>query len=216
MSHPNPTSKHILSHGIFEQPLIEWARQNYADPHKNFIDIGAHMGTYTINLAPHFKHTWAFEAQKNTYYGLAGGIALNDLSSRVTATHCALSNPEEADKMLQLKVISADGGGSSIKSFSDDEHQNILGTEKVLCKTLDSFEIEEVALIKIDVEGAELDVIQGARRTLENSNYPPILFEVWPDKWYEEDKHALLNYLNSLGYQTQCVYADNMYLATFN
>jgi FkbM family methyltransferase len=213
MSHPNPTSEHILSKGIFEKPLIEWARDNYGNKEKIFLDIGAHMGTYVFNLAPHFKHSYAFEAQRNTYYGLAGGVALNGLTKKVTAHHCALSSPENVGD-LELKIISPDGGGSSIKNLANNTHP--LSTEKVEAKTLDSFHIDDIGLLKIDVEGAELDVLKGAASTLVRNGFPPILFEVWPDAWYQEAKEELMDYVRSLGYRIQRIYSNNMYLASIN
>lgn len=212
MSHPNETSKHILSHGIFESPLIVWALENFKNSEKIFLDIGAHMGTYTLNFAPHFKHTYAFEAQKNTYYCLAGGIALNNLSSKATAYNYAITNSEDAGTPITLNVVSKDGGGSTIKKF--DTYPEALDVEEVDTECIDHFEFEDVGLIKIDVEGAELDVIKGAVKTIKANNFPPILFEVWPDEWYSAQKEELITFVNELGYKTQHVYGNNMFLAS--
>jgi hypothetical protein len=57
------------------------------------------------------------------------------------------------------------------------------------------------ALIKIDVEGLELNVLKGAESFLESSCYPPILFEAWDFDWFREDKQRLLNFLSYLGYK---------------
>ena len=212
MPHPNPTSKHILSNGIYEKDLINWAKNNYKDSKKIFIDIGAHMGTYSIKLAPYFSHTYSFEAQKNTFYCLAGGIALNGLSDKITAHHYALTNPDQAGKILNLKIISPDGGGSSIKNLSNNT--NPIREEKVKTKTLDQFKLENIGLIKIDVEGAEIDVLKGAVKTLRESGYPPILFEAWSDSWFDQEREKLMDYVKSLKYNIRKVYKDNMYLAT--
>ncbi len=214
MSHPNPTSKHILSNGIYEKTLIEWARENYENSDKIFVDIGAHMGTYSINLAPYFSHTHSFEAQKNTFYCLAGGIALNGLSGKITAHRCALTNSDDAGKLLNLKIISQDGGGSSIKNLVNNT--NPIATEEVKTKTLDQFKLKKIGLIKIDVEGAEIDVLKGAVKTLEENEYPPILFEAWPDPWFDEERKKLMDYVKSLKYTIRKVYKNNMYLASMD
>lgn len=212
MSHPNETSKYILNTGIFEKPLIGWAIENYKNSEKVFLDIGAHMGTYAINLAPYFKHTYAFEAQKKTYYCLTGGIAMNDLCEKVTAYHCAVTNYENSGKEITLNVGSQDGGGSTITHFNLPT--NLIREEKIIAKNIDEFDIKDIGLIKIDVEGAELDALKGAAKTLEMNDYPPILFEAWSEAWYDKQREELFKYLRSHGYRMARVYSNNMYLAT--
>lgn len=214
MAHPNSTSQHMLQHGIFEKELIEQCKSmsqsvQSVENGKVFLDIGAHIGSYTINLARYFAHTYAFEAQKSTYYMLCGNVALNDLSKIVTTKHCALSNYENDGKMLTLNIVSADGGGSSVKLLNE----SVIETESVISKPLDYFQIENIGLIKMDVEGGELDVLKGALQTLEKSHYPPILFEAWSDFWYQEEKNKIFAFLAEIGYKIQPAIYSNMFLA---
>lgn len=211
MSHPNSTSKFILHNGIFERELIQHCRDFLTKgmQDKVFLDIGAHIGTYSLNLARQFQHTYAFEAQKNTYYMLCGNVALNNLCDKITTKHCAVSSPENDNKMLTLNIVSEDGGGSSIKETTS----RILTQEKVISKPLDYFGIENIGFIKMDVEGSELDVICGGLKTLEKSNYPPILFEAWSETWYEKEKQKLFSFLKDLGYKVEAMMYGNMFLA---
>src|SRR5262249_10332123 len=81
-------------------------------------------------------------------------------------------------------------------------------TERAEIRTLDSYGYTGVRLLKIDVEGMELEVIKGAAATLEKSGYPPIIFEVWKKhKLPALAGHvdALLNHVSALGYVTQVV-----------
>lgn len=211
MSHPNSTSNYILQHGIFESELIQLCRDKLCSSEKIFVDIGAHIGTYSMNLAPYFSHTYAFEAQKSTYYMLCGNVALNSLTDKITTKHCAVSNYENDGKMVHLKIVSEDGGGSTIKDFS---HHKILSEESVISKPLDYFQLSNIGLIKMDVEGSERDVLQGALKTLEKNNYPPILFEAWNDDWYSDEKVNLMAYLTELGYKIEILFYTNMFLAT--
>ncbi|WP_218919278.1 FkbM family methyltransferase [Burkholderia sp. FL-7-2-10-S1-D7] len=67
--------------------------------------------------------------------------------------------------------------------------------------TLDTLNFpKSPALIKIDVEGLELDVLKGGTAFLERHGFPPLLLEAWNLEWFSEKRAALLDYLKTLGY----------------
>lgn len=218
VAHPNPTSIHMLKHGIFEKELIAWTKQ-FLKADEDMIDIGAHCGTYALSCAPYCRNVYAFEAQRMTYYQLCGGIAINYYHN-VYPHHVALG---EESKDMQLYVTSNDGGGSTLnKTWTEKQQQSCLRTETCAMRTLDSFALfpqktkGRVGFIKIDVEGHELQVLKGALQTIRDNKHPPILFEVWTTKWYEATKTSLFQFiLQTLGYREirQAPHADNMFLA---
>jgi len=72
-----------------------------------------------------------------------------------------------------------------------------------------------VGLIKIDVEGLELRVLKGALEVLRQNQLPPLLFECWSGARYQKEKEALLEFVESLGYEIHRVRRYNdMILAT--
>jgi hypothetical protein len=86
-----------------------------------------------------------------------------------------------------------------------------LREEIVQIKTLDTY-VDifkgDIGAIKIDVENNELDVIKGALKCLEKSNYPRIFFEA------DTDEGELFDFLKGLGYRTLKIQSyANMYLA---
>lgn len=158
--------------GMFECQLMEWSKQ-FCKPDKLFLDIGAHTGTYAISLASKCREVVAFEPQKATYYALCGSVAMSGLSDRITCHRIGLGSDDQAGEQV-LKIVSNDGGGSSL---APAEHETTLREESIEVRTLDSFGLKDVGFIKMDVENNELNVLRGALDTLRESGYPSILFE---------------------------------------
>ena len=177
-----------------EKALIEWGRR-FLHPGGVFVDIGAHIGTYALSYGPEVRETHAFEPQRDTFYRLCGGIALRGNDS-IYAHRAALS--DEAGE-TELKVLTSDGGLSSIVDLPTNQHP--MRTELVSVSTLDSYALGDVCLIKIDVEGNELAVLRGAVDTIRGSGFPPLLIEVWTDEWYAAPRAAIRAFVTELGYE---------------
>jgi len=172
LRYPNPTATDIIVNGLPEQSLIDWCRQ-FCRPDGIFLDIGAHCGMYALSLAKHCRTVHAFECQRETYYQLCGGVALN-AAWNVYPHHVALGDREVPE--VTMNIVSLDGGGTSIVVNPDaPEH------DTVAMKSLDAVlpDLRNICFLKLDVEGAEELVLRGACKTLECSNYPPFIFESW-------------------------------------
>ncbi len=123
------------------------------------IDCGANVGELYISLIQNnIKSNYiGFEPDPVTFKSLK-----KNLNGQVLQIFdCALSNENE-NKDLYLDT---DGADTSLIYFGSDKKVNIE------VKTLDSFNIKEVKLLKIEAEGAELEVLQGAKETLKNTEY---------------------------------------------
>ena len=194
--------QYYKTHGLFESNLIEWCKQ-FCNKKMVMLDIGAHSGTYSVSLANYCEKIYAFEPQKMTYYSLCGSIALSNLNN-VECINVALGSKEQIGTM-KLNIISLDGGGSSLQ---DRDTSQILNTEIVNVKTLDSFNISNIGFIKIDVEDNEIFVLQGAIDTIKKSNYPKIIFE---SNSYNKQ---LFEFVNNLGYKISKINGyNNMFIA---
>jgi FkbM family methyltransferase len=201
---PSVNLEYYCANGLFESGLIDWAKQ-LCGKTRNFLDIGAHTGTYSLCLAQYCNQVYSFEPQKMTYYALCGGVALSN-KHNITCYNIALGSEDQEGEMM-LKIVSNDGGGSTLHRGVMDEP--VLMEEKVVVRTLDSMDIDNVGLIKMDVEDNELYVLKGATKTLEKSGYPKILFES------NRDNRALFEYLQTeIGYKViQITGVSNMFLA---
>jgi FkbM family methyltransferase len=192
--YPHYGGAHILSQmGIPGMPLIRWCNQTFIRPGKVFLDIGAHIGTYTLTMAPGSAHTWAFECTPRTFCHLAANVALHGLEDKVSVQPCALG---EENTTVEIVTRSGDGiHNGRVLGASDDG----LTRARVEMRTLDSYNISNIGFVKIDVEGFEKQVIFGAVETLKRSNFPPIVFVTRAPP----GENDIYKTLASLGYRYQ-------------
>jgi FkbM family methyltransferase len=212
-------AKDYFCTGLYERGYIDWAVNNYADPTKDIVDIGAHIGMYTVAFGKKVNRVHSFECSPKSFNFLCANLLLHDLSYNVSKHNCALSAKEGVAKYYIRDPL--DGGGNGISGFLRDENQKTK-TIDVPTRTLDSFGLTNINFIKIDVEGHEEFVLRGAVETLKANNYPKILFESWPER-YEKDgdvpakalRKSLFEFIMSLGYKIIQVNGgtDDMFLA---
>ena len=156
---------------------------------KLFIDIGAHLGYWSLRMSRNFEEVWAFEPCSKNREGLIINLEMNDIRN-VKVLPFALG-----DKRTKI-VLQAAGGGTSV--FRDDGWF----TEEVEVYTLDSFELEP-DFIKIDTEGFEIPVLKGAINTLRNSS-PLVMIEEHEYRYGHEElkgtNEAIRKFFRDLGY----------------
>lgn len=207
----NECGRHMIEHGIFEYGLIEWCKQ-LLSKERSFVDIGSHIGTWSMYLSSLCKTVHAFEAQRMTYFALNGSIALNGFQN-IQTYNVALGSPKSEGEEMDLKIVSLDGGGSTLMKEAAQQVGYDFGSERVVVRSLDSFNLVEVGLMKVDVEGWELEVLKGSVKTIERCQ-PKIVFECWPDSWYEDKRKSLFDFITSVGYRIIPIGGvNNMYLA---
>jgi FkbM family methyltransferase len=206
-----------LKQELYENDLHQLALKILLDkPDGLVLDIGANLGTFCVPLAqkiPALKFH-AFEPQRIIYYQLCANTIINSLGN-VYTYEAGLSN-QEADIELDVPDYTAEtniGAFSIDKEVRENEYEckTSGGKEKIILMTLDSIGFENVRLIKIDVEGHELEVIKGGIETIKANNYPPIIFEAWTWKpWYQEKRKALFDYLEGHGYKIEQLGENNL------
>jgi len=167
-----------------------------------FIDVGANFGLHTIYAACLVGckgHVFAFEPYSPAFKLLARNITLNKMKRQITVIPAALSNT--SDRFLRFYVPPHDASGltASLKSNLPDSK-----ITHVLNMRLDDYWNKTnlpIKLIKIDVEGAELEVLRGAKGSLERFK-PVLIIEVHsfalPD--FGSTVEEMRNFLKELGY----------------
>lgn len=150
------------------------------------IDIGAHIGLWSLHLSERFGEVHAFEPHPLH----ACCFLLNVPAGGVTLTSCALGAEPACAELVTLN------------NNSGDTYMKQSFEGPVIVRRLDDFGIRNVSFIKIDAQGAEIDVLRGARKTIE-SYMPIILAEDYPpsNEIYGAPQGEIAKFLEPLGYR---------------
>lgn len=186
---------------IYEKYIFDYIRNNLQVEGTTIIDIGANFGFHSLEFADLVGKTGkviSFEPQKLIYYQLCGNVILNGYDN-ITTYNVALSDETTKLKMENLQYKSTGSiniGNAHLNAWTQT------GYNYVDVRPLDSFDdIDNVSVIKIDVQGYEPRVLDGAKKLIEK--YQPIIFiEVESDQlqvynWKETD---IFDRLQNMGY----------------
>jgi len=147
------------------------------------VDVGAHVGLWSMHLAKRFQRVEAFEPVP----AFVECFAKNVLEKNVTLTQCALGDRQGA---ARLRIDPADSGGTHL--IEGPATLGLPGSTRV--DTLDAYfeeeayqaslgggELPHIDFLKIDCEGYEHHVVAGARETLARCK-PCVIVEQKPHK----------------------------------
>ncbi len=140
-------------------------------PEDLFVDIGANVGSYTLLACRAVGASgYAFEPIPSTYARLFENIRLNHIEGRVTCLNMGIGGAPGTIKFTAgldtmnhvLAAGEVDPAAMDVKVVTLD---SVLGNA-------------EPALIKIDVEGYEMPVLEGASRTLQKKSLHSVIMEL--------------------------------------
>ena len=155
---------------------------------KTFLDVGAHTGRYVILARPRVCKILAFEPSIQNYMLLEKNLKLNGNHDNVKIFNIACSDVV-GEKDLFF-VEGNEGLTSLIKNTKSGDAKEKCAVDK-LDNIVKKEHIEEVSLIKIDVEGAEINVLRGAEKILKDGS-PVLILEIMKPKELKKIKEYLL------------------------
>lgn len=161
-------AKYILKEGSYEPEIVELVKQ-YLDPKKDIIDIGANVGFFSVLFAKSVekgKRVLAVEPTPGALKRLKSNLIQNEVDNVIV--HEGLVGSEKAT--VPFYMVAGKEEYSSMKPIA---HKHALDFQSEVvelpCVKLDDL-IEEhrmnPSFIKIDVEGAEWEVLKGSEKTL--------------------------------------------------
>ena len=165
--------------GEIWEPHVLKVFDEYLNKDSVCIDAGAHIGYHTIYMSSIVQRVHAFECNNKTYEKLRKNIQSNKINN-VNLYKYGLTDKKTNDIYIAFFNQSNTGAsGLSNNPMKTPEYfEPLKKKQTVNMMTIDDLNLSKLDFIKIDVEGYERKVIDGAMKTI-NKYKPIILMEVW-------------------------------------
>lgn len=165
-------------------------------PEDVFVDVGANVGSYTVlACAARGAKGYCFEPVPETYERLLDNLRLNGLAARVSAFNIGIADAEG-----ELAFTS----GEDTANHAVADQEACAKAVRVRVRALDAvLEDERPFLMKVDVEGFETRVVEGARAVLSNPSVAAVIMELnGSGSRYGFSEDAILDTMRNYGFST--------------
>ena len=211
----------IYLQGGFE-PLTLREYGRLIKPGDTVFDIGANIGAHTLPIArlvgPEGTVA-AFEPTDYAFAKLRRNLTLNpELESRVIAVQALLvakSNEQKPEGIPSSWSLAAPEPGETIHPVHKGTYNSLHGAAAIqLDQWVNEKNLNRLDFVKIDVDGFEVDVLEGAKHTLERFRHR-IMMEFAPYVFREHGRSfsELVGILRQSGYQAREVRGDTLELS---
>lgn len=182
-----------VRNGDIWEPVVTKVLMDSVIPGSVVIDIGAYIGLHSIAMSinnPSIVHS--FEAHPESFQLLQMNVSDK---KNIIAHHMAISDRKQILTTHAHSRHPTNPGGIAVSSIDDYEIQ-------VPCMALDSYKFTNVSLIKIDVEGHEVQVLKGAKNTI-MTNRPVIEIEILGYNMSKSEADFTIGILKDMHYNVQ-------------
>lgn len=166
---------HMLWFGAYEPGVIE-VILCLLDPEDVFVDVGANVGQYAVVMGREGARIHAFEPVPRLAARLRENLRLNGIHRSVTLVQAAVSS-SQGEAKLYIRGREDDGSHSLLLGVSANTVDEITVPTVTLDHYLAANALDRVAVVKIDVEGAEAFVLDGAEKLLSGAHPPVVVIE---------------------------------------
>ena len=189
-----------------EPDTLNWLDKN-GSRKKILYDIGANVGIYSLYYSKKFNSTsYIFEPSFLNLNLIQNNLILNNLEKKVSIIPNPIFSRTMISKLYQLRRVA----GDAVTTFDDNKVfkkmlqksnlKNSPSINQVLSLSLDDLVNNKILkkpdLIKIDVDGNEIEVLKGCKKTLKNNKKISILIEI-----RKETYNLVSNLLKEFGFK---------------
>ncbi len=193
--------KALLQDRIWEKKLNN-ILNNYIKDDWVVVDVGAYIGSHTLTMSGLAKQVYSFEPQPLIYQCLSNTLKKKEIDNVV------LFNLAASNKKGESRIYTNNDGMSSLQGIRDAKFNMNLPCD---LNKLDNIIDQKIHLIKIDVEGHEWEVIDGATKLIK-THKPIIILETFRNK---KNKANLLKFCEEFNYNMSPINCENFLLLPF-
>lgn len=190
--------RELLINGVFEKPTISLIK-NLLLPGETFFDVGANIGAICIAVARDMElQIHAFEPNLDVFEYLKVNISENGITANLN--NKAVYSTDGID--VKFYPVEGQFGHSSLSPTYDHQSHYLVQTISI-----DSYcernGIEQIDVLKIDVQGFETEVLKGCATLFSKKKITNIIFEFedWADDVTQSGKGSSQELLRSFGYK---------------
>lgn len=182
----------LFETGTYEEGTLQFIKKNLI-PNGVFVDVGANIGLMSIFTAKYFPNAKiiSFEAHPGTFKIFSDNISLNAVGN-ISAIQKAVGSEKGETTIYENWDVNRGGASLVVKSESSKGIQ-----VKLIC--LDDELDLNPSIVKIDVEGFELEVLKGAQNTIKK--YQPIIIVEVSESIIDEygQSNEIIEFIKTLG-----------------
>jgi len=184
----------LAKYGWYEKTVTDYIFKNLK-PDSTVLDIGANIGYYSLIMAKLVGKNgcvYAFEPEPSNFDILTKNITINNYPN-IHSENYAVSDHDGKTKLFLSKV----SAGSHKITYSPNVSKNNIEVNVISLNSFfkkNSIDPKSVDFIKMDVEGAEFNVLKGMKNILSKTNNLQIILEFDPPQLREfnvEPKNVL-------------------------
>jgi hypothetical protein len=192
------------ANGIYQVTSLRYLRSLVPNA-RRIVDVGANVGTNTMEYATWARQVEAFECLDKTFELLEHNVYTNImLGAGGEPWYPGASTAITADITLHRTALMHRKGSAFVTEKEKGLSSYVrfdTGPEQCSATTIDSFNWKNVDIIKADTEGTEWLIVQGAKRTIERCR-PVVQIEMWNwEKRFGLHNQDLLDYFRSINYR---------------
>ncbi|WP_245841484.1 FkbM family methyltransferase [Paraburkholderia ribeironis] len=158
------------------------------------VEAGANIGSHTVGLSKAVGLAGivhAFEPQRHTFQLLCANLSLNECFNVFAYPHAVGSENKTISFPVADPTVTNNFGASSL-------HLTDCPTEAISMRTLDSMNFPRLDLLKVDIEGFEVDMLAGARTTI--STCRPVVYLEYMNPYNGDNSKVFVEYFSDLRY----------------
>lgn len=194
---------------MFDPQVHNWLKR--FKPGDVFYDIGANIGMFSLSVAKMYDEqvkTYAFEPSFSTFAALVRNVIANKFDNSIFPHSIALGSKAGVRNFNYASIISGDAVHALDKTVNQrgDAFSPIFSQQMIsfpLDELVENFSFSPPTHIKIDVDGGELEIIEGMKRTLKRPEIKSVMVEVTENMEEGSNYKKTLNLFAEAGFEQQ-------------